>query len=227
MQTSSRTMVWLGVGLVAGFLSLSSVRGEGGDGTQGFYFRGGIGPQILHQTDVTEFFGPRTGIQIQYDVGLRVSAAAGYQFCKYFSADVESGILYNSIKSISGSPSTDASVAHVPLMANAVFYIPFESSFVPYCGFGFGGSTSLLSIDHATIAGSSLEGDDADLVWAGQAFAGFRYEFNHRMGIGLGYRFLAAGEPSWEVSSVAAGSGHLRIESAQSHSFLAEFTLKF
>jgi hypothetical protein len=72
-----------------------------------------------------------------------------------------------------------------------------------------------------------LEGDDADLVWAGQAFAGFRYEFNPRMGIGFGYKFMAAWEPAWEVFSAAAGSGQLRIESAQSHSFLAEFSLKF
>jgi len=26
------------------------------------------------------------------------------------------------------------------LLANAVFHIPLESKFVPYCGFGFGGT---------------------------------------------------------------------------------------
>ena len=228
MRTSCRLMVWLSVWSVACFLPLISVRGENsGDGAQGFYFRAGIGPEIAHKTDVKEFFGPSPGIKVEYDPGLRISAAAGYQFCKYFSAEVESGILYNSIKSITGSPSTDAGVANVPLLANAVFHIPLESSFVPYCGFGFGGSTSVLNIDHATINGRSLDGDDSEVVWAAQAFAGFRYEFNDRMGVGFGYKFLATGQPSWDVFSFTAGSGQLRFDNARTHSFLAEFTLKF
>jgi opacity protein-like surface antigen len=222
-------MVWLSVWSVAGVLPLISVRG---DGAHGLYFRGGIGPEIAHQTDVKDFFGPTSGIRVKYDPGLRISAAGGYQFCKYFSAELESGILYNSIKSITGSPSPDASVANVPLLANAVFHIPLESNFVPYCGFGFGGSSSVLTIDHATIRDGSginrsLDGDDSDFVWAAQAFAGFRYEFNDRMGVGFGYKFLATGQPSWDVFSFTAGSGELRFDNARTHAFLAEFTLKF
>jgi len=226
-------MGWLSGWLVAGFLPLISARADSsGADSRGLYFRGGIGPEIAHKTDVKEFFGPSSGIQVKYDAGLRISAAGGYLFCRYFSAEVESGILYNSIKSITGSPSTDAGVANVPLLANAVFHIPLESNFVPYCGFGFGGSTSVLTIDHATIKDGSginrsLDGDDSDFVWAGQAFAGFRYEFNDRMGVGFGYKFLATGEPSWDVFSFTAGSGQLRFDNARTHSFLAEFTLKF
>src|SRR6266581_2250009 len=171
MRTSCRSIVWLSVWSVAGFLPLISVRADSsGAGAQGLYFRGGIGPEIAHKTDVKEFFVPRSGIQVEYDAGVRISAAGGYQFSRYFSAEVESGILYNSIKSITGSPSTDAGLANVPLLANAVFHIPLELNFVPYCGFGLGGSTSVLDVDHATINGplgsASLHGDDSDLVWA-------------------------------------------------------------
>src|SRR5437773_1344616 len=159
MRTRYRSMVWLSVWSVAGFLPLISLRGDSsGDGAHGLYFRGGIGPEITHKTDVKELFGPISGTQVKYDAGLRISAAGGYQFCKYFSAEVESGILYNSIKSITGSPSTDASVANVPLLANAVFLIPLESNFVPYCGFGFGGSTSVLTIDNLFAYDSSVPG---------------------------------------------------------------------
>lgn len=228
MRTSCRSMVWLSVWSVAGFLPLIAVRGaSSGYGAQGFYFRGGIGPEIANDTDVKEFFGPSSGIKVEYDPGLRISAAGGYQFCRYFSAEVELGILYNSIRSITGSPSTDAGVANLPLLANAVFHIPLGSNFVPYCGFGFGGSTSVLTIDHATISGSALDGDDSYFVWAGQAFAGFRYEFNDKMGVGFGYKFLATGQPSWDVFSFTAGSGQLRFDNARTHSFLAEFNLKF
>jgi opacity protein-like surface antigen len=221
-------MVWLGVWALAGFLPLLSVRGQGSGGVaHGLYFRGGIGPEFANDTDVKEFFGSISGIKVKYDTGFRISAAGGFQICRYFSAEVESGISYHSIKSITGSPSTDASVANVPLLANAVFHIPLGSNFVPYCGFGFGGSSSALNIDHATIAGRQLEGDDTYFVWAGQAFAGFRYEFNGQMGVGCGYKFLATGQPSWEVFSPTLGSGQLRFDNARAHAFLAEFTLKF
>src|ERR1051326_3464540 len=137
MRTSCRSMVWLGVWSLAVFLPLISGRGEsGGYGAHGLYFRGGIGPEISHKTDVNEFFGPTSGIRVEYDAGLRISAAGGYQFCRYFSAEVESGFLYNSIKSINGPGSsgnnTDASLVNIPLLANAVFHIPLESNFVPY-----------------------------------------------------------------------------------------------
>src|SRR6266487_5363700 len=123
MRTSCRSIVWLSVWSVAVFLPLISVRGDSsGADAQGLYFRGGVGPEIAHKTDVKEFFGPSSGTQVKYDAGLRISAAGGYQFCKYFSAELESGILYNSIKSISGPGSSgnniDASVANVPLLVN-------------------------------------------------------------------------------------------------------------
>ena len=227
MQTKHRTWVRLGVCFVAGFLPLTAVQGDGASG-QGIYFRGGIGPEIARDTDVTDFFGPLSGVKVKYDPGVRLSVAGGYQFCRYFSAEVESGVLFNSIKSITGSSSTDANLSNVPLLGNAVFHIPLNSNFVPYCGVGAGCSTTVLDIDHATIAGGALHGNDSDVVWAAQAFAGFRYEFNDTMGIGFGYRFLATGEPSWDVLSFSSGAtGKLRFDQARTHSFLAEFTMRF
>src|SRR5947208_2102571 len=146
----------VGIGMMAGLLASMSARGDNGGGVaQGFYFRGGIGPEVAQRTDVNEFFGPVSGIKVKYDPGFRISAAAGYMFCNYFSAELESGVLYNSIKSITGSPSTDAALANFPMMVNAVFHFPLEGNFVPYVGFGGGASSSILTIDRATINGPS------------------------------------------------------------------------
>jgi len=225
MQKHSSYTRWLGLWSLALLASVNSVRSaEMGD--TGIYFRGGIGPALAHETDVKEFLGPSSGLKVKYDPGVRVSVAGGYQFCRYFSAELETGVIYNSIKSITTSPDTDASLGQVPMMCNAVFYFPFESRFVPYCGLGGGGVSSVLDINHATVQGVPLHGDDADVVWAAQGFAGFRYEFSDRMGVGFGYRFLATGEPRWDVIS-AGGSGGIGFERARTHSFLAEFTLKF
>src|SRR5207249_10550510 len=104
MRTSCQSMVWLSVGLLAGFLPLTAVQGaSSGDGAQGLYFCGGIGPEIAHKTDAKESFGPSSGIKVEYDPGLRISAAGGYQLCRYFSAGARSGILGHSLKSSSGT----------------------------------------------------------------------------------------------------------------------------
>ena len=198
----------VGLGMMAGLLSSMSAQADNGGGVaQGFYFRGGIGPEVAQRTDVNEFFGPVSGIRVKYDPGFRISAAAGYMFCNYFSAELESGVLYNSIKSITGSPDTDASLSNI--------------------GFGAGATTSVLDINRATINGTRLNGNDSDVEWAVQGFAGFRYEFNDRMAVGFGYKFLATGEPSWDVFSFSSGSGQLRFDNVRTHSFLAEFTMKF
>src|SRR5438552_6498128 len=205
MRKYLRDLKWVGTLSVAALLPAIPVRSAQGP-DPGLYFRGGIGPVFAHETDINEFFGPVSGVKVKYDPGVRVSVAGGYQFCRFFSAELETGVIYNSIKSISTSPDTDASVGHVPVLCNAVFYFPFESRFVPYCGIGAGGVSSVLDINHATIRNVSLHGDDADVVWAAQAFAGFRYEFNDQMGVGFGYKFLATGPPRWDVIS-AGGSG--------------------
>jgi len=214
---------WFGIFSAAAFLAMVQVRGLE---RPGIYFRGGTGGVLARDTDVNEFFGPLPGVKVRYDPGLRVSVAGGFQFCRYFSAELESGIIYNSIKSITGSPEPDASLANVPMLVNAVFHFPLRSNFAPYCGVGVGGSSSVLDINHARIGDIRLHGDDADVVWAVQGFAGFRYEFNDFMGVGCGYKFLATGEPKWDAI-VDRESGRIGFEGARTHSLLAEFTLRF
>lgn len=224
-----RTKSAMGIGMMAVLASLTPALAQsyGGGVAQGFYFRGGIGPEISQRTAVNEFFGPVSGIKVKYDPGFRISAAAGYMFCNYFSAELESGVLYNSIKSITGSPDTDASLSNVPMLLNAVFHFPLQHNFVPYVGLGAGATTSILDINRVTISGAQLNGNDSDVEWAVQGFAGFRYEFNDSMAVGFGYKFLATGEPSWDVFSFSSGSGQLRFDNARTHSFLAEFSMKF
>src|SRR3979490_2777092 len=99
-------------------------------------------------------------------------------FCNYFSAELESGVLYNSIKSITGSPDTDASLSKIPMLVNAVCHFPLEHHFLPSVGLARGAPPSVLDINRATISGAQLNGNDSDVTWALQCFAGFRYEFN-------------------------------------------------
>src|SRR5207237_3460092 len=120
----------LGRWAVAGLLSSMSVSAQevyrSGPQGQGFYFRGGIGPEVSERTDVTEFFGPVSDINVKYDPGFRISAAAGYMFCDYFSAELEAGVLCTSVNSITVSPRTDADPSNFSLLATSVLTVPLE-----------------------------------------------------------------------------------------------------
>jgi len=61
-------------------------------------------------------------------------------------------------------------------------------------------------------------------VFAWQAFAGARYKFNRNMSIGAAYKFFWADEANWDVEHT---SGDIKSGSAQTHSFVVDFNLKF
>src|SRR2546423_14552132 len=103
MRKHSSYTRWLGLWSAALLLPVVSLRSaEMGDA--GPYFRGGIGPALAHRTDVNEFSGPISGVSVKYDPGLRISLAGGDQFCAYFSAELESGGVFQSIKFLTRSP---------------------------------------------------------------------------------------------------------------------------
>jgi len=96
--------------------------------------------------DVKDFFGPRLrNSVVKYDAGPENQRGGRIQFCRYFSAEVESASWYNSIKSITGSPSTERERGERAATGQCGCSHPLERKFVPYCGFGFGGTTSILT----------------------------------------------------------------------------------
>jgi opacity protein-like surface antigen len=73
-----------------------------------------------------------------------------------------------------------------------------------------------------------VEGNDADLVFAYQAFAGVRYEFNDRMGVGAVYRFMGAQGASWDVENEDVGDDlEIALDDVFTHSISALFHLHF
>jgi opacity protein-like surface antigen len=201
-----------------GLLTARSAFGQ----SSAVYFRGGIGPALTEQTDMTEFFGP-TSQRVKFDAGVRLNLAGGFQVADWAAVELETGFLGNSIRSISGSGNPDAALVNVPFLVNGVFRFQTDSGFAPYVGVGAGFSTTVLSLDDTTINGIRLDGSESDLVFAGQVFAGFRYEFNDRMSVGAAYKFFFTGEPEWEVQ----GGGTIGFDPIQTHSLTAEFTIRF
>ena len=217
MKTIIRSMALLSVSL---FILTESAH------SQGFYFNANGGVAFAQDVDLREFLVSTRGTELEFDPGVRVSVAGGYNFNPYIGVQLETGFIFNNVKGVSGGGDIDAVLSHVPLLANVVFrYDKPDCRWVPYLGAGVGGDASYIDLDDVRAPnGAIVDGSEGDIVFAWQAFAGIRYKLFEHMSIGAGYKYFYAGNPTWEVSH---SSGDIKAGSAQVHSFGLEFTLKF
>lgn len=210
------------VGLCAAGLAASTNIGF----SQGFYLNAGAGVAIAEDVDVENFgIAPPSGTKVEFDPGVRLSLAGGYNFNEYFGTELESGFLYNSVKRVGGVSDVDASLSHVPMLANLVFRCDRpDSNWVPFFGGGAGGDVSILTIDDS----AGLDGSEADFNFAWQAFAGLRYKLTENMSIGGSYKFYSVDKASWDVESGGSTfSDAIRIGWANTHNVMIDFNLKF
>jgi opacity protein-like surface antigen len=195
--------------------------------SQGFYFNADAGVALADKVNLKQFFGPTPGAKLDFDPGVRFGAAGGYNFNSYLGAEFETGFIFNNIKNLGDSG--DAGLSHVPLMVNAVvrYDVP-DCKWVPYAGVGVGGDVSIISLDNLTATTDSgtvfVDGSDAALVFAWQAFAGVRYKINATMSLGAGYKYYSANSATWDF---AGFSNAIKTGRADVHSLLVEFNLKF
>jgi opacity protein-like surface antigen len=194
--------------------------------SQGFYLDANAGLSFAEKVALHEFLVPTPGTKLRLDPGSRLSVAGGYNFNEYIGAQIESGFIFNDVKGVTGGGDIDASLGHVPLLADVVVrYDKPDCKWVPYLGAGAGGDASLIALDHVRAPnGQVVDGSASDVVFAWQAFAGIRYKFQENMSIGGGYKFFAAGSPSWDIRR---SSGDIEAGSARVHSFGVDFNWKF
>jgi OOP family OmpA-OmpF porin len=211
-----------------GAMTLASVFCVQGQESAGYgysYVRAGIGPALTPKTDVEEFFGPMSGTEVEFDVGLRFEVTVGFQFTDWLGAEFETGFTFNEADSVTGSPDADFELTNAPLLGNVIVQCPATPPLVPFIGAGIGFASATIDIDSFTLPGrGTFTGSDSDIVLAYQGIAGVRYEFNEQMGVSLTYKYFGTGKPDWEADFGTGGIGFGRTET---HSFLASFTFKF
>src|SRR5258706_6991741 len=66
------------------------------------YIKADLGGNLTSSTDLKEFFGESLtpGSKVRFDPGVRFGVSAGYQLTDWVAAEAESGVMANSIKSI-------------------------------------------------------------------------------------------------------------------------------
>lgn len=194
------------------------------------YFDGDIGGTILPDADLEEYFGPvASGSEVKFDPGFRMGLRGGYGVTDWFAAEVETGLMVNSIDSMTGATEDDAVFSNVPVLLNARFQFHKFDLLTPYFGLGLGFSVSGLDADNIVINGGLLDGYMSTVVFAYQGFAGLRCKINDNMGLSLEYRYFATTEPEWEADVVfgAAPSDNVRFGRIQSHVFSIAFQFRF
>ena len=137
-------VVWCGLGVAALGLTGTALGQEFflPERETGFYVKVDVGPAWTEDVKVKEFLSvPNIG-DLKFDTGVRFDFGGGYQFNRWIAAELETGVINNSIRN--GGDSTYSSV---PMMVNAVFTAPISSRFVPFAGIGGGGAVGVLDAE--------------------------------------------------------------------------------
>jgi len=196
----------------------------------GWYVKADAGGNITEDTDLQEFFGPvQPGTKVKFDPGYRFGLGGGYQLTPWFAAEAEVGFMGNHINEITGAAEVhDAWFLNVPFLVNAKLQWPNRSAITPFVGAGVGFSEAILDVDQIRLNDISLHGNNADTVFAYQAFGGLRYRLNDRMGLSLEYRYFAADPAEWRSDfTVGTGSDRMRFASTQTHAISLAFDFRF
>jgi opacity protein-like surface antigen len=194
--------------------------------SRGFYVSADAGAALAEDVDLKQYVTSTPGAKMKLETGGRFSFAGGFNFNDYFGAQIESGFIFNDVKSVSGTGSFDAALGHSPLIVSAVVrYDQPRSPIVVFGGVGAGGDISIISLDWARGPnGVIVDGDSSDAVFAWQAFAGVRYKINDRISLGASYKYYWADSASFDVDYT---SGDIKIGETQVHSVLVDFNFKF
>jgi OOP family OmpA-OmpF porin len=162
--------------------------------------------------------------EISFDTGFRSDVALGYNFCKDFSAELETGVIDNSINSIAGRPlssyGASADVYEIPMLVNAIYRVPLKGAWTPYVGAGVGGVATCLDAKNVPLLNPSYS--STDFTFAYQATAGLKYAVSKNIELGIAYKFIGTTDHNWSDDNV-----NVKTDGSVTHAVLASFTWKF
>ena len=197
----------------------------------GPYFRGEVGPSFFQEGRLNSF-GGSTRHDVEFEPGFAANAAIGYAFNKYLATDFEFGFVSAGIDSVPGFFVYDYTVLYnAPFLANLTLSYPIPRTIVtPYIGAGAGGSATVFDTDGFGNSTDAVFGDDSDVVFAWQAFAGLRFELNKQVSLGIGYKYFSTDDSSFSYPPLFPGTGpdfRVGFEGVKTHSVLFTFQMRF
>ncbi len=192
-------------------------------------FHVGIGPSFFQDGRLTQY-GPSVSGPVDYDTGLAVDAAFGWAFNKYAALDFETGFIGAKINNVPGYISDNSRLYNVPFLVNFTLSYPIPRTIlVPYIGAGVGGADVVFDTDQFGPSSSDyVFGSENDVVFAGQVFAGLRFQLNPNISLDLGYKYFATGDPTFSYPNEhSPGNFDVGFRGARTHSILFALVWKF
>ena len=187
------------------------------------------GPTFYQDGQLKNFGGPASG-PVHYDVGASAAVSLGYAFNRYVAAGIELGVNATTINNIPGYTLSDAQFYNLPFLANLTFSYPIPHSLItPYIGGGVGGSESVFNpsfmADNHFI--NNVSGEEDDVVFAWEVYAGLRFQLNPNMTLGIGYKYFGTGNPNFSYPTYPPPDITVGFRGVETHSLLATFTWRF
>jgi opacity protein-like surface antigen len=221
-------------GLIAGLLCLGAAGAEAQyysylpEGA-GPIFRVGVGPSFFQNGRLTQY-GTSVSSPVDYDTGLAFDAAFGWAFNRYVALDFETGYIGAEINNVPGYISDNSRFYNVPFLVNATLSLPIpRTNIIPYVGAGVGGADVVFDTDQFGPSSTDyVSGSENDVVFAGQLFAGLRFQLTRHLALDLGYKYFATGNPTFSgPNDNAPGNFDVSFKGARTHSVLFALKLDF
>jgi len=191
----------------------------------GPYLRAEVGPSFFQDGHVRTFGGPASG-RVEYDTGAFAGAAFGYAFNNYIATDFELGFNAAKIDNAQGYSSDNSRIYNFPFMGNIILSCPIPRTIVtPYVGVGAGGADVVFDTDRFSDGVTSVFGNENDVVFAWQAFAGLKFQLAPRISLDVGYKYFNTGDPTF--SYPPSPNFDVGFRGVQTHSVLASIHIQF
>ncbi len=163
---------------------------------------------------------------ITFNAGWSLGGNIGYRFSDFFAAELDTGVIWNSISQIGNqglSSVGSAHIAEIPVLPNLVFTYPM-GHFKPYAGIGLGPALGVFYGSNIPGAGGSSNATyhDTDLTFAYQVEVGLKYSVSDNIDLGLGYKFVGTSSHSWSDNGI-----DLNTDGTKAHVLEASFTWRF
>ena len=200
--------VWNIPVLAAAILSLAGRPAGAEEKGSSLYLTTEAGANWIQNTTGWQGAGQGT---VEFDPGVRLHIAFGYNLNRYAALEISTGIAGNEVKDSSYS------LAQVPLLFGGVLRYPNESRLEPYVGAGVGFVSSIFGFDDGCCYSYDT---DMALAWQGQA--GLRFRLNDNFWLGLGYQYLGTADTDYSLFGVRAG-----LDTVHNHSALLHFQMRF
>jgi OOP family OmpA-OmpF porin len=159
-----------------------------------------------------------SGGDVKFDTGWRAEGYVGYNFCKYFSTELDGGLIYNRINAVGNQQGTSAHLDEVPILLNGVFTWPI-GRLKPYVGIGVGASIETFDGSNITPVGTYRS---TDVTFAYQGEAGLEYSLTRHIDLGVAYKFVGTTDQKWTDDSIS-----LKTNGTMTHTILGTLTFRF